>query len=151
MKNRIIALMAAAAMTLGTLGMTGCATVKVDTKSETKQSITASVNSDEAKAPASEADSPAKETAGSEKSSGIYNVHVVDQNGKAVENAGIQFCDNQSCTVKNTDSDGNVSFRPKDGSVQIHVLDVPAGYSASDKEVKVEEGKTDYEVIFTQE
>ncbi|MBP3872731.1 MAG: redoxin domain-containing protein [Lachnospiraceae bacterium] len=61
-----------------------------------------------------------------------YSVTVTDEDGP-VEGVVIQFCDDNTCSMKPTDADGIASLEDADGGdYEIHVLVVPDGYKADE-------------------
>ncbi len=64
----------------------------------------------------------------------LYTVTVTDGNAP-VEGVSLQFCDDTSCRIEETDEDGIVKLEGKAGTgYEVHVVDVPDGY-ASDETV----------------
>ena len=58
-----------------------------------------------------------------------YRVFVYDQEGKPLEGAMIQFCDDYTCTVQVTGADGAAVFPADTQNVyEVHVLKAPEGF-----------------------
>ena len=58
-----------------------------------------------------------------------YFVYVYDTDGKPVEGALVQFCDDVTCSFQPTDAKGAAVFRVSEQKVyEIHLLKVPEGY-----------------------
>ena len=65
----------------------------------------------------------------------VYMICVQDaDSGKSVEDVVIQFCNDTSCTMGETDEDGNAVFEADAGNYTVHVLEVPEGYEMTDEE-----------------
>ncbi|MBO7711694.1 MAG: hypothetical protein J6S83_14590, partial [Lachnospiraceae bacterium] len=57
-----------------------------------------------------------------------YQIHVTDDAGP-VEGVVIQFCDDTTCSIQETDADGTASFEaPAGKEYEVHVLVVPETY-----------------------
>ena len=72
-----------------------------------------------------------------------YRVFVYDTDGKPVQGATIQFCDDATCNMGKTDADGVAVFEgfPEGVVYTVHVLKVPEGYVA--------DRKTEYQTLDT--
>jgi len=67
----------------------------------------------------------------------VYRVIVNDEDGNSVENAAVQFCSDETCTMAKTDADGIAVFDSPEGSYTVHVLKVPEGYAEDETEYPV--------------
>ena len=63
---------------------------------------------------------------------GVYRIFIVDEDGKAIPEATVQFCTDTQCMMKETDEDGMASFDNKPGAYTVHVLEAPDGYLYDD-------------------
>ena len=62
----------------------------------------------------------------------VYTVVVTDGDA-GVEGVNLQFCDDTSCRIDETDENGVVKLDGKAGTdYEVHVIDVPDGYAADD-------------------
>ncbi|MCF0133433.1 MAG: redoxin domain-containing protein [Blautia sp.] len=57
-----------------------------------------------------------------------YLLKVTDENGTGIENVKLQVCDDTTCRLYTTDTDGTASFDLPPYAWEIHVLAVPDGY-----------------------
>lgn len=65
-----------------------------------------------------------------------YVISVQDAgSGEPVAGVIIQFCNDTSCTMGETDVDGIAVFEAEAGDYTVHVLDVPEGYEENDEEL----------------
>ena len=63
----------------------------------------------------------------------VYEVHVTDDIGP-VEGVMIQFCDDATCRIQETDDDGRASFEaPAGKEYEVHILKVPETYQEDDE------------------
>ena len=77
---------------------------------------------------AMEADAPVEADAAASGGDG-YRVRVCDPEGRPVEGAVIQFCDDAICTFQTTDADGVAAFDVDEEKVyEVHVLQTPEGF-----------------------
>ena len=63
-----------------------------------------------------------------QKSSGGYTANCVDEAGNPVEGAGIQFCDESSCSIVNSDASGKAVYEGTSASYEVHAIKAPKGY-----------------------
>ncbi len=70
---------------------------------------------------------------------GSYRVIVTDDEGP-VEEVTIQLCDDQSCSIKETDENGTAVFEKKAGVYEVHIIDVPEGYEETDEVFHTQSG-----------
>lgn len=77
-----------------------------------------------------------------------YTVRCVDQNGDGVEGVTVQICDDSSCRVAETDSNGLHVFASAPCAWEIYVLLPPEGYTADPDEV-LRTGLSGGEVVLT--
>ncbi|MBO5496379.1 MAG: redoxin domain-containing protein [Oscillospiraceae bacterium] len=63
-----------------------------------------------------------------------YRVLVTDSEGNAIPGVKVQFCDDSTCTMGDTDDGGAAVFSAKEGSYTVHVLQVPFGFIQTDEE-----------------
>lgn len=81
----------------------------------------------------------------------LYRVYVKDSEGQPVKNVTLQFCDDKSCDLENTDENGLAEFdNAKEGKIyDIHVLKVPAGYKPDKNTYKTTEKYGDIVITLT--
>ena len=58
------------------------------------------------------------------------NVTVCDESGKPVAGVKVQACDDTTCMVAETSTDGKASFEISQDVVEIHILKVPEGFAS---------------------
>ena len=63
-----------------------------------------------------------------------YRVSVADPEGSAIAGVKVQFCDDSTCTLGDTDEGGAAVFPAKEGSYTVHILQVPFGFIKTDEE-----------------
>lgn len=63
---------------------------------------------------------------------GRYIITVVDEDGKPVEGATIQICDEGTCLLATSDANGAVTHEAALYPYEIHLLKAPEGYAADD-------------------
>ena len=63
-----------------------------------------------------------------------YTVFLADPDGAPIPGAKVQFCDDETCTVGDTDENGNAVFMAKEGAYTVHVLKAPEGYIGTEEE-----------------
>lgn len=63
---------------------------------------------------------------------GRYVITVNDEEGKPVEGATIQICDEETCLLATTDAKGTVTHEAALYPYEIHLLKAPEGYAADD-------------------
>jgi len=77
-----------------------------------------------------------------------YCVYVFDTDGKPVEGAIIQLCDEKSCTFQRTDANGLATFEGMEQKVyDIHVLKVPEGFRQDEKSYQTLETYSDVSIF----
>ena len=65
-----------------------------------------------------------------------YRVFVKDEEDNPVPEAQIQFCDETTCRLGETDEDGCAEFEvSEEKTYEIHILEAPDGYAYDDEEV----------------
>ena len=62
-----------------------------------------------------------------------YRVLVADPEGRAIPGVKVQFCDDSTCTMGDTDDGGAAVFSAKEGSYTVHILQVPFGFIKTDE------------------
>ncbi len=62
-----------------------------------------------------------------------YRVSVADPEGNAVPGVKVQFCDDSTCTMGETDEGGAAVFSAKEGSCTVHIMNVPFGFIKTDE------------------
>ena len=76
----------------------------------------------------------------------VYQIHVTDDAGP-VEGVMIQFCDDVTCSLKETDADGTASFEaPAGKEYEIHVLEAPEIYQEDDEIYTVSADSTQMDI-----
>ncbi len=80
-----------------------------------------------------------------------YRVYVTDTDGALVEGATIQFCDDSTCRVENTDASGLAVFKAKEAHYTVHVLKVPAGYKKNTTEYELPDTYSDLHITLEKE
>ena len=76
-----------------------------------------------------------------------YRVIVLDNDGKPVEGATVQFCSTDSCTLGKTDSEGAAVFEMPGGEVYtVHILKVPEGFEKNKQEYETRDVPSDLTV-----
>ncbi|MDO5702839.1 MAG: redoxin domain-containing protein, partial [Lachnospiraceae bacterium] len=58
-----------------------------------------------------------------------YRVIVTDEEGNPVPDAMVQFCDDSSCTIGETDEEGVAVFEKPEGVYEVHVEEAPEGFA----------------------
>ena len=58
-----------------------------------------------------------------------YTLYVVDQNGSPVEEVTVNFCTDISCTPKESDENGVITFDGEPDVYHVTIVDAPEGYS----------------------
>lgn len=71
--------------------------------------------------------------------SGGYQVICVDEDGRPVQGAMIQFCSDEMCRMGKTDKDGIAVFDGAPGHYVVHLLRAPAGFAPDDTEYEAPE------------
>lgn len=66
----------------------------------------------------------------SAKDAGGFTAICVDEAGNPVEGAGIQFCDDSSCSIVNSDASGKAVYEGTSASYEVHAIKAPKGYEA---------------------
>ena len=80
-----------------------------------------------------------------------YQIVVTDEENRPLEGVVIQFCDETSCTVGVTDSEGNVVFEAPEGTeYEVHVLQVPKEYEKTDEIFKTADRYGRVEIVLKQ-
>ena len=69
---------------------------------------------------------------GTENTANAYRFYVVDQNGKPVVGAFLQFCTADTCNLLPTDENGMAVFEEPEGVYEVHIRKVPKGYKKND-------------------
>ena len=88
-----------------------------------------------AEAAGEEAASQTEETAGEAKSL-TYRVFVEDEDGQPLEEVTVQFCDEASCRLGETDEDGCAVFEvPEEKVYDVHILEAPDGFAYDEEEI----------------
>ena len=64
---------------------------------------------------------------------GVYRIFIVDEDGKPIPEAAVQFCSDTQCMMEETDENGMASFKNEPGSYTVHVLEAPDGYLYDDE------------------
>ena len=59
----------------------------------------------------------------------IYIVHVLDQNNNPVREVSVNFCTDTSCTLKESDWNGTITFTGDPDVYHVTIVDAPDGYS----------------------
>lgn len=76
-----------------------------------------------------------------------YRVIVLDNDGKPVEGATVQFCSTDSCILGKTDSEGAAVFEMPGGEVYtVHILKVPEGFEKNKQEYETRDVPSDLTV-----
>ena len=77
-----------------------------------------------------------------------YRVMVTDTSGDPVKGVTIQFCDDSTCNLAKTDSDGVAVFDMPEGTqYEVHVLKVPEGYEKNSDEFRTLDVYSDLVII----
>lgn len=87
-----------------------------------------------------------------EDASVAYTVTVVDQNGDAVENVTLQFCDDENCKMPVvTDSTGIVTVSYEESEYHVTLTALPDGYASEVTEFYFDSGATEMTIVLTAE
>ena len=93
-------------------------------------------------------ENPNSQTQTTEVSDSAYSVLVVDESDNPVPGVTVQFCDDSSCNLGTTDSNGVAVFETaKPGVCTVHMLDVPEGYAEDETEYVTEETYSQLKVV----
>ena len=66
---------------------------------------------------------------GEETEANSYLIHVVDQYGDPVPGVAVNFCTDDTCTMRKGDENGTITFEEEPGIYHLQILKVPEGYS----------------------
>lgn len=66
-----------------------------------------------------------------------YTIHCVDQDGNPVQGVLLQICDDSTCQVVTTDTNGAYTLMAKPYAWEVHILKVPEGYTADTSNVSI--------------
>lgn len=80
-----------------------------------------------------------------------YRIYISDTEGKPVEGAMVQMCDDSTCRVENTDKDGLAAFKVAEKEYTVHVLKVPKGYKKNSEEYEMEAEYSDLHITIEKE
>ena len=100
---------------------------------------------------AAEAEPAAQEMEGAEETAstatandaGAYRVFVVDAEGNPVSGVTVQFCDDKTCVLGETDDTGCAVFEADEGKYTAHILKAPAGFTFPEEEFALLEAYSD--------
>ena len=85
-------------------------------------------------------ENPNSQTQTIEVSDSAYTILVVDENDNPVPGVTVQFCDDTTCNLGTTESNGMAIFEPAaPGKFTVHMLDVPEGYEEDETEYVTED------------
>lgn len=78
---------------------------------------------------------------------GVYTIKFVDQNGDPVTNITAQLCDDSTCNLLAPDENGILKYTGEVHSYELHLLEIPNGYSFDlDKAVPLYGGAIEYTI-----
>ncbi len=80
-----------------------------------------------------------------------YRIYVMDESSKPVKGAMVQFCSSETCHMLKTDDNGLAEFKVDKDKYTVHLLGVPSGYKASDKEYTMPDKYSDLHVVVEKE
>ena len=63
-----------------------------------------------------------------------YSISVADEEGNPIPGVKVQFCDDATCTLGDTDEKGAAVFTAKEGTYTVHVLNAPEGFVGTEEE-----------------
>ena len=63
-----------------------------------------------------------------------YEATVTDADGNPIPGVKLQFCDDVSCSMVETNENGTAAFTAKEGSYTVHVLTVPGRFLSTEEE-----------------
>lgn len=81
----------------------------------------------------------------------LYRVYVSDADGELVEGAMIEFCDDDTCRVENTDASGLAAFKVDEAEYKVHVLKAPKGYKKDTTEYEMPDQYSDLHIVLEKE
>ena len=89
---------------------------------------------------------PAEAAAQEEATDVAYRVAVTDEQGNPIPGVKLQFCDDASCTMGDTDGNGVAVFPAKEGSYTVHVLKAPEDFVGTEEEFAFPEADTQLQI-----
>ena len=89
---------------------------------------------------------PTESAAPTEEPDVAYSVSVADTDGNPIPGVTLQFCDDVTCTMGETDENGAAVFNAKEGTYTVHVLKVPEGVVGTEEEFSFPEAGTEISI-----
>lgn len=80
-----------------------------------------------------------------------YRVYVTDTDSKPVKGVMVQICDESTCRVENTDSDGLAVFDSKKNDYEVHLQGIPKGYSVTEDIPDLPKEYSDLHIVLEKE
>ena len=78
-----------------------------------------------------------------------YRIFVTDEEDNPIEEAVVQFCDESSCRMGETDEDGCAVFEVSEAKqYEVHIAEAPDGFDYDEEEVfKTEDSASDLTIV----